>query len=164
MSRDTELKQLAVLALSSSNTLFERVRSGSSSLAVELTGLRATLNTIIRRIRATTVVYLSSVRPTLQRCRNACLEFQEVLDRSGDDQRDFSELDLKYLGYDENGFGQLLARYKSIINIALAIEALQVSESSLYFTNSDHSLVQIPSLQCETSNIIKTFPMRLKTT
>jgi hypothetical protein len=70
-------------------------------------------------------VDLSALELPLLRCGNACKEFeQEIIkcsSRSGGSRTSFRDwAKLRYMGDNIDGFRQLLAGYKSTINIALA--------------------------------------------
>jgi hypothetical protein len=131
------LKQLS-FALQSGIKLYKTVQSfqtqsqSALSLLEELDDLNGILSSFTEAIGASTDVELSALRLPLLRCGNACTEFEEevlkCLSRSGGNPTNFQNwANLRYMGDDIYGFRQLLARYKSTINIARIDANLQVS-------------------------------------
>lgn len=103
------------------HTYSKRVRD----LLAELKALSEMLRLLTETINATPDVDLSALELPLRRCGDACKEFgQELLrcsSRSGGDRTSFRDwAKLQYLGDGIDDFTQLLAGYKSTINIALA--------------------------------------------
>ena len=125
------LLALATFAFQSSITLYETVQSFQvhpkrvRDLKEELEALSGVLDALTKTVGATTNVDLSALHLPLLRCGNACREFeQEIMkcsSRSGGSRTSFRDwAKLRYMGDDIDGFKQLLAGYKSTINIALA--------------------------------------------
>ena len=137
MSRDSGLPKLATFALESSIDLYNKVetfRDHSTHvyrLKTELNGLKDILGSLTEIVSATSQD-LSTLDLPLQRCGNACGEFQqslECLSLSGGSQAGIPGRDkLTYMGDNIDEFSQQLSIYKSIINIALTNANLQVSE------------------------------------
>jgi hypothetical protein len=124
------LLTLATFAFQSSVTLYKTVQSFQfhpkrvRDLEEELEALSGVLGSLTETVSATTDVDLSALDLPLQRCGNACKEFeQEIMkysSRSGGSRASFRDwAKLRYMGDDIDGFRQLLAGYKSTINIAL---------------------------------------------
>ncbi|KAM5342224.1 hypothetical protein ACJ41O_015255 [Fusarium nematophilum] len=132
------LVAFAAVALKASFVLIETIRSFGHQpkqvrdLIEELETLGGVLSTLTETIDASTTVDLSALELPLKRCGNACTEFrQEILNclsRSGGDRSSFRDwVKLRYMGDDINSFNQLLAGYKSTINIALTDANLRKS-------------------------------------
>jgi hypothetical protein len=101
-------------------------------LLEELDDLKGILSSFTEAIGAPTDMDLSALRLPLLRCGNACAEFEQeilkCLSRPGGNRTNFQNwANLRYMGDDIYGFRQLLARYKSTINIARTDANLQVS-------------------------------------
>ena len=124
------LLALATFAFQSSITLYKTVQSFQfhpkrvRDLEEELEALSGVLGSLTQTVGATTDVDLSALDLPLRRCGNACKEFeQEIMKCSSQSSgsrtsfRDWAKL--RYMGDDIDGFRQLLAGYKSTINIAL---------------------------------------------
>jgi hypothetical protein len=124
------LLALATFAFQSSLTLYETVQSFQihpkrvRDLKEELEALSGVLGALTKTLSTTTDVDLSALDLPLLRCGNSCKEFElEILkcsSRSGSSRTSFRDwAKLRYMGDDIDGFRQLLAGYKSTINIAL---------------------------------------------
>lgn len=124
------LLALTTFACQSSITLYKTVQSFQfhpkrvRDLKEELEALSGVLGSLTETVSATTDVDLSALDLPLLRCGNACKEFeQEIMkcsSRSGGSRTSFRDwAKLRYMGDDIDGFRQLLAGYKSTINIAL---------------------------------------------
>lgn len=124
------LLTLTAFAFKSSVALYNTVQSFNShqkrviDLLEELQGLTGILGPLNERVRATTDAELSALDLPLQRCGNACKEFEEILlkcqSRSGGSRTSFRDwAKLKYMGEDIDGFRRHLSGYKLTINIAL---------------------------------------------
>jgi hypothetical protein len=124
------LLTLAGFAFQASISLYKTIQSFQfhpkqlRDLKDELEALSGVLNSLTETVSATTDVDLSALDLPLQRCGNACVEFeQEILkcsSRSGGSRTSFRDwAKLRYMGDNIDGFRQLLAGYKSTINIAL---------------------------------------------
>jgi hypothetical protein len=124
------LLALAGFAFQSSITLYKTVQSFQfhpkqlRDLKEELEALSGVLSSLTETVNATTDVDLSALDLPLLRCGNACKEFeQEIMkcsSRSGGSRTSFRDwAKLRYMGDNIDGFRQLLAGYKSTINIAL---------------------------------------------
>lgn len=122
------LKQLS-FALQSGIKLYETIESTQSqshsalSLLEELDDLNGILSSFTEVIGVSADVEFYALRLPLQRCGNACTEFEKevlkCLSRSGGNSTNFPDwANLRYMGDNILGFRQLLARYKSTINIA----------------------------------------------
>jgi hypothetical protein len=72
----------------------------------------------------------TALKIPLQRCGDACLEFQAIISRfySGNSKRANLKdwIKIKYMGEDINGFKNMLAGYKSTISIAIGDANLYV--------------------------------------
>jgi hypothetical protein len=121
---------LATFAFQSSITLSKTIQSFQShpkrvrDLMEELEALSGVLGPLSETVSATTDVDLSILDLPLQRCGNACKEFEQELlkssSRSGGSRTSFRDwAKLRYLGDDIDGFRRLLAGYKLTICIAL---------------------------------------------
>jgi Fungal N-terminal domain of STAND proteins len=124
------LLTLAAFALQASITLYQTVQSFQfhpkqiRDLKDELEALGGVLGSLTETVGATTDVDLSALDLPLLRCGNACKDFeQEIMkcsSRSGGSRTSFRDwAKLRYMGDNVDGFRQLLAGYKSTINIAL---------------------------------------------
>ncbi|OBT40151.1 hypothetical protein VE00_09803 [Pseudogymnoascus sp. WSF 3629] len=132
------LLALATFAFQSSITLYKTVQSFQfhpkriRDLKEELEALSGVLGSLTETVSATTDVDLSALDLPLLRCGNACNEFeQEIMkcsSRSGGSRTSFRDwAKLRYMGDNVDGFRQLLAGYKSTINIALTDANLRKS-------------------------------------
>ena len=124
------LLALATFAFQSSVKLYKTVDSFQihpkrvRDLKDELEALSGVLSSLTETVSATTDVDLTALDLPLLRCGNSCKEFeQEIMkcsSRSGGGRTSFRDwAKLRYMGDDIDGFRQLLAGYKSTINIAL---------------------------------------------
>jgi len=124
------LLTLATVAFQSSVTLFQTIQSFQShltrvrDLSEEIEALTHVLASLAETIQGTTDLELSALELPLQRCGNACKEFEAELikcsARSGGTRTSFRDwAKLKYMGDNIDGFKQLVAGYKSTIIIAL---------------------------------------------
>jgi hypothetical protein len=124
------LLTLAGFAFQASITLYQTVQSFQfhpkqiRDLKDELEALTGILSSLTETVGATTDVDLSALDLPLLRCGNACKDFeQEIIkcsSRSGGSRTSFRDwAKLRYMGDNIDGFRQLLAGYKSTINIAL---------------------------------------------
>jgi hypothetical protein len=124
------LLALAGFAFQASVTLYNTVQSFKfrpkqlCDLKEELEALSGILGSLTETVSATTDLDLSALDLPLLRCGNACKEFeQEILrcsSRSGGNRTSFRDwAKLRYMGDNIDGFRQLLAGYKSTINLAL---------------------------------------------
>jgi hypothetical protein len=124
------LLTLATFAFQSSIGLYKTVQSIQfhpkrvRDLQQELEALSGVLGSLAETAKAITDVDLSALNLPLMRCGNACKEFeQEIMkcsSRSGGTRASFRDwAKLTYMGDNIDGFKQLLAGYKSTINIAL---------------------------------------------
>jgi hypothetical protein len=122
------LRQLS-FALQSGIKLYKTVEctqtqsQSALSLLEELDDLNGILSSFAEAIGVSADVEFYALRLPLQRCGNACTEFEKevlkCLSRSGGNSTNFQAwANLRYMGDDILGFRQLLARYKSTINIA----------------------------------------------
>jgi hypothetical protein len=122
------LKQLS-FALHSGIKLYRTVESTQTQshsalgLLEELDDLNGILSSFTDAIGVSADVEFYALRLPLQRCGNACTEFEKevlkCLSRSGGNSTNLQDwANLRYMGDDILGFRQLLARYKSTINIA----------------------------------------------
>jgi hypothetical protein len=124
------LLTLAAFAFQASITLYKTLQSFQfhpkqlRDLKEELEALSGVLGSLTETVNATTDVDLSALDLPLLRCGNACKEFEREImkcsSRSGGNRTSFRDwAKLRYMGDNIDGFRQLLAGYKSTINIAL---------------------------------------------
>jgi hypothetical protein len=124
------LLALTVFAFQSSVSLSQVVDSFQSNkkiireLKEELEALSGVLQSL-EQAAADNGQYLSSLSLPLLRCGKACKDFEEVIVKctahSGGSRTSFRDwAKLKYMGDDIAGFKDMLAGYKSTINIAFA--------------------------------------------
>lgn len=124
------LLTLTTFAFQSSVALFQTIQSFGSHLTrvrgllEEVEALSGVLQSLNETVRLATVLELSALELPLQRCGNACKEFEQELikcsARSSNDRTSFRDwAKLRYMGDNVDGFRQLLAGYKSTIVIAL---------------------------------------------
>jgi hypothetical protein len=124
------LLALSGFAFQATITLYKMVQSFQfhpkqiRDLEEELEALSGVLGSLTQTVSATIDVDLSALELPLLRCGNACKEFeQEIIkcsSRSGGNRTSFRDwAKLRYMGDNIDGFRQLLAGYKSTINIAL---------------------------------------------
>ncbi|GKT48505.1 uncharacterized protein ColSpa_08686 [Colletotrichum spaethianum] len=104
-------------------------------LLEELQALSEVLRLLTETINATPDVDFSALELPLRRCDDACKEFEQELlrcsSRSGGDRTSFRDwTKLQYMGDGVDDFTQLLAGYKSTINIALADAHLRQSATT----------------------------------
>ena len=132
------LLTLAGFALQASIALYQTVQSFQfhpkqiRDLKDELEALGGVLGSLTETVTVTTDVDLSALDLPLLRCGNACKDFeQEIMkcsSRSGGSRTSFRDwAKLRYMGDNVDGFRQLLAGYKSTINIALTDANLYVA-------------------------------------
>ncbi|RFU36254.1 hypothetical protein B7463_g75, partial [Scytalidium lignicola] len=132
------LLALTIFAFQASTTLYQTVQSFQfhprivRDLKDELEALSGVLSSLTETISNTTDVDLTALELPLQRCGNACKEFeQEILkcsSRSGGNRTSFRDwAKLRYMGDNIDSFRQLLAGYKTTISIALADATLRKS-------------------------------------
>ncbi|KAG8168664.1 hypothetical protein KVR01_001413 [Diaporthe batatas] len=132
------LLALASFAFESSVSLFNTIQSYRNhpkrvrDLAQEAKALSEVLSLLADTINATAELDLSALELPLRRCGEACKEFEHELmkcsSRSGDDRTSFRDwAKLQYMGDGIDEFTQLLAGYKSTINIALTDANLRQS-------------------------------------
>jgi hypothetical protein len=125
------LLTLATFALQSSTALYSSIQSFKNrntrvrDLENELSALTTVLESLTETITSTTDVNLSALKIPLERCDNACKDFEQeiakCLSRSGGSKVDFRDwAKLRYMGEDIDEFRRLIVGYKSTINIALA--------------------------------------------
>jgi len=130
------LLALAVFAFQSSVSLRHAVDSFQSQKKVirelkeELEALNGVLQSL-QQAAADNSENLSGLNLPLFRCGKACKDFEEVIIKcvahSGGSRTSFRDwAKLKYMGDDIAGFKDMLAGYKSTINIALADANLYV--------------------------------------
>jgi hypothetical protein len=124
------LLTLARFAFQASITLYQTVQSFQfhpkqiRDLKDELEALSGVLGSLTETVGATTDVDLSALDLPLLRCGNACKDFKQEIEkcssRSGGSRTSFRDwAKLRYMGDNIDGFRQLVAGYKSTINIAL---------------------------------------------
>lgn len=129
------LMTLATFAFQSCITLVKTIESFQNhpkrvrNLKEELEALIAVLSSLTETASATIDVDLSALDLPLLRCGNACKEFEREIikcsSRSGSSRTSFRDwAKLRYMGDDIDGFGQLVAGYKSTIIIALTDASL----------------------------------------
>jgi hypothetical protein len=121
---------LVTFAFQSSIELYKTIQSCQlqpkhvRDLKEDLEALSWVLGSLSETVSVTTEINLSGLDLPLLRCGNLCKEFEQeimkCLSRSGGSQTTFRDwAKLRYMGNDIDGFRQLLAGYKSTINIAL---------------------------------------------
>ena len=126
----SELIALAAFAFKSSVALCSTVKSFQfhpqrvRDLVEQLEALSAVLHALTETVSTTTDVDLSALELPLQRCGDACGEFEgeilACLKRSNGSRTSFRDwAKLKYMGDDIDSFRHMLAGYQSTINIAL---------------------------------------------
>jgi hypothetical protein len=135
------LLALSVFAFQSSISLYQVVDSFQSSKKVirDLKDELEALNGVLRSLQqaaADDTEHLSTLNLPLFRCGKACEDFEEVIIKctahSGGSRTSFRDwAKLKYMGSDIVGFKDMLAGYKSTINIALAEANLYVLKSNV---------------------------------
>jgi Fungal N-terminal domain of STAND proteins len=132
---------LALFAFQSSVSLRQVVDSFQSNkkiireLKEELEALNGVLE-FLQQAAAANSEDLSGLNLPLFRCGKACKDFKEVIikctNHSGGSRTSFRDwAKLQYMGDDITGFKDMLAGYKSTINIALADANLYVLKSNL---------------------------------
>lgn len=128
----------ALLAFKSSIALYNTIQGIRTQpkrvrdLANELSAVSEVLHSLTETIGNAPGDDLSALELPLRRCDEACKEFEQELlrcsSRSGGDRASFRDwAKLQYMGDGIDEFTQLLAGYKSTINIALADAQLYVS-------------------------------------
>lgn len=124
------LLALVTFAFEGSISLSETIKSFKShqqrvhDLVEELSALSAVLSSLTETINAISDVDFSALEIPLERCGNACKDFERELlkcsSRSNGNRTSFRDwTKLRYLGEDVDGFRRSLASYKSTISIAL---------------------------------------------
>ena len=124
------LAGLIALAGQTSLSLYELIKSYRShpitvrELMQVLEALRGVLDPLAETIKAAKDVDLSALKFPLERCAEACTEFEKEIrkcsSRSNGDRTSFRDwAKLRYMGGDINGFRQLIQGYKMTIGIAL---------------------------------------------
>jgi hypothetical protein len=124
------LLALSGFAFQASITLYKMVQSFQfhpkqiRDLEEELEALSGVLGSLTETVSTTIDIDLSALELPLLRCGNVCKDFeQEIIkcsSRSGGSRTSFRDwAKLRYMGDNIDGFRQLLAGYKSTINIAL---------------------------------------------
>ena len=124
------LVALVTVAFKSSIALYNTIQSFRfqpkrvRDLMGELEALHVVLQMLTETLSRATDTDLSALEIPLRRCSDACKEFEEELlkcsSRSGGDRTSFRDwAKLTYMGDGIDGVRQLLAGYKSTINIAL---------------------------------------------
>ncbi|KAK2777128.1 hypothetical protein CKAH01_12253 [Colletotrichum kahawae] len=135
------LVSIASLAFQSSITLYNTVQSirahpkRARDLLDELQALSEVLRLLTETVDAAPEDNLTALELPLRRCDEACREFGQELSRcssrSGGDRASFRDwARLQYMGDGIDEFTQLLAGYKSTINIALADAQLHRSATT----------------------------------
>jgi hypothetical protein len=125
------LVALVTFALQSSTLLYQTVDSYRShskkvrDLKEELEALALVLQTLSETVEKNKDTKLTALELPLLRCGNACKEFKDVITkcsaRSGGSRTSFRDwAKLRYMGDGIDEFREMLAGYKSTINIALA--------------------------------------------
>lgn len=125
------LVALVTFALQSSTLLYQTVESYRShskkvrDLKEELEALASVLQTLSETVEKTKDTKFTALELPLLRCGNACKEFKDVITkcsaRSGGSRTSFRDwAKLRYMGDGIDEFREMLAGYKSTINIALA--------------------------------------------
>ncbi|KIX05236.1 uncharacterized protein Z518_06108 [Rhinocladiella mackenziei CBS 650.93] len=154
------LLALATFAFQSCITLYNTVRSFQShlkrvrDLIEELEALSGVLGSLAETIGANADVELAALDLPLQRCGNACKEFeQEILkcsSRSNDNRTSFRDwAKLRYMGEDIDSFRRLLSGYKLTINIALTDASLRKSSVNAENLESYKELIKTASAELE---------------
>lgn len=122
---------LVTFALTSSVNLYTTIRSFQSqdkkarALKTELGDITTVLESLLETVNNNPDINFEPLKAPLHRCGNACNEYGELICRftrhstaSRSSVRDW--VTQKYLQGDINDFKDMLAGYKSTINIALA--------------------------------------------
>ncbi|KNG91327.1 hypothetical protein ANOM_000456 [Aspergillus nomiae NRRL 13137] len=129
---------LITFTAQSTKALYETLQSFRSHskrvqrLLEELEDLSRVLGPLSEIVHGKVAVDLSALEIPLQRCGNACKDFQQILlqcsSQSGSDRTSFRGwAKLTYMGDDIDGFRQLLSSYKLTMNIALTDVTLRRS-------------------------------------
>ena len=124
------LLTLATFAFEGSISLCETIRSFQShqqrvrDLVDELSALGDVLSSLTETVHAISDINFSALEVPLQRCGNACKDFEKELlkcsSRSSGGRTSFRDwTKLRYMGEDIDGFRRSLAGYKLTISIAL---------------------------------------------
>ena len=138
------LAGLTALAFDTSVSLYELVKSYQChpktvrELMKVLEALRGALNPLAETIKTATDVDLSALQFPLERCIEACTEFEKEIRkcslRSGGDRTSFRDwAKLQYMGGNIDGFRQLLDGYKTTIGIALTHANLYIHYFTIVF-------------------------------
>jgi hypothetical protein len=118
-------------ALKSSTLLYQTVDSYHShfrkvrDLKDELDAVALVLQTLSMTVEKGKDAHFTTLKLPLLRCGNACKQFQDVItkyiSRPSGSQTSFSDWEnLRYMGDGIDKFREMLAGYKSIMNIGLA--------------------------------------------
>ncbi|KAM0540540.1 hypothetical protein ACHAPJ_013588, partial [Fusarium lateritium] len=152
LSVASALIAIVTATLQSSKVLYETIRSFRnhrttvSDLVRELKGLESVLRPLEEHVRADETAFLPLKFPLIQ-CREACVGFQELVERSsmrtrGESRTSFRDwARLTFMNGDIVSFKELVAGYKSTINIALADANLRSSKVTLEVLNEYKSLI-----------------------
>ncbi|KAJ4246050.1 hypothetical protein NW762_013795 [Fusarium torreyae] len=131
LSVASALIAIVTATLQSSKVLYETIRSfrnhrtAVSDLVRELKGLELVLGPLEEHVRADETAFLPLKFPLIQ-CREACVGFQELVERSSMRTRGEARTSIRdwarltFMNGDIVSFKELVAGYKSTINIALA--------------------------------------------
>ncbi|KAM0267120.1 hypothetical protein ACHAQH_010121, partial [Verticillium albo-atrum] len=122
---------LVTFAFQSSTALYTTVRSFQSqdktarALKTELTDLTNVLESLLETVSANPDINFDSLKLPLYRCGKTCEEYGDLIARctkhSGTPRPSFRDwIGQQYLKGDISDFKEMLAGYKSTINIALA--------------------------------------------
>ncbi|KAH6891524.1 hypothetical protein B0T10DRAFT_313737 [Thelonectria olida] len=131
---------LVTFAFQASATLHKTIRDFQSqdknarALKNELTGLTSVLQSLLETVSNNPGINFEDLRLPLYRCGKTCVEYGELIDRctkhsttSRPSVRDW--ISQRYLKGDIDDFREMLAIYKSTINIALANANLRIVAS-----------------------------------
>ncbi|CAM1503502.1 Fc.00g010930.m01.CDS01 [Cosmosporella sp. VM-42] len=113
----------------------------------ELEALHVVLQMLTETLSRATDTDLSALEIPLRRCSDACKEFEKELlkccSRSGGDRTSFRDwAKLTYMGDGIDGVRQLLAGYKSTINIALTDATLRTSSITTQTLENHQQLIK----------------------
>lgn len=131
IDRDAELLVLANSALKHSVALHNTINGYKDlpkpvrDLREELEDLNGVLGVLSDTINTSDNTEFTALKIPLQRCGNACREFEESVieysNRICDGRMSFRDwTEIRYIGEDIYGFRDMVAGYKSTIKIALA--------------------------------------------
>ncbi|KAH8887335.1 hypothetical protein GQ53DRAFT_784306 [Thozetella sp. PMI_491] len=147
------LLALATFAFNTSVALKTTIQSFQShpkrirDLLEELEALTETLAPLQETIREATDLNLSALALPLERCGNACQEFEGELNKcvsqSGGTRASFRDwARVQYMRDDIDSFRRLLDGYKSTINLALTHATLRISSHTAESLESQRSLAE----------------------